>query len=242
MMVFGAHCQRAWWTFPLNSIHGSPTYMPLFNKLTFLTSFKVSSCASYGNCVIDLPRLKSLYMKNFTTSDLTLNCPRLRSLTLERWTITGHLSLEAPLEHLACKGDIKLCVHEGFPRSNFLSLTSLRCHLWDARSELIPDVINDILPSMLVLRTLDLVYRKGGLPLHLPASLQDISYYLERYWSPNDLQRFSNTCRLPHLLSIKLVHWKKWKPDDQLALEEITAKGKGKVSVMMKSNGEAFEL
>ncbi len=216
-------------------------WMLVLDKLTNLTSLKVCGW-HHTACALDLPRLKSLHISHFDTSDLTLNCPGMCSLALERWTIRGHLSLEAPLEHLACKGDINIYVHEAFPRSNFLGLTSLRCHLWNARSQLIPNVINGILPLMSMLQILDLVFRKGGLPLHLPASLHSISYYLERHWRPNDLQRFADTCRLPHLHSIKLVHWKEWKPDDQLALQDITAQGKGKISVIMKKKGETFEF
>ena len=231
-------------------------WISVFNKLTNLTSLKVGGSPwSNANCVLDLPRLKSLHISHFSTSELTLICPGLRSLILERCTIRGHLSLKAPLEHLACKGDIKLCVHEAFPCSNFLGLRSLRCHLWGARSQLNPDEINGILPEMSMLRTLDLVFNNGGLPPHLPASLQSLNYYLERYWGPNDLERFADTCRLPHLLSINLIHWNKWKPDDQLALQEMSAEGKGKrkskgkgkgtgtgkgrVNVIMKS-GETF--
>ena len=231
-------------TDPLHARPRSPIsrWMPVFNKLTNLTSLKFSlkngASSWYGNCALDLPRLESLHICKLGMSDLTLRCPGLRSIMLERCSVKGRLSLEAPLEHLACKGDITLCVHEGFPRSNFVGLRSLRCHLWDARSQLIPDEINGILPSMSMLRTLDLVFNRGGLPPHLPASLQSLSYYLERYWGPNDLERFVDTCRLPHLQSINLIHWNKWRPDDQIVLQELTAEGKGKGKRKGKGKGK----
>ena len=182
-------------------------WMSVFNKLTDLTSLKVCGSIWYDTtCVLDLPRLKNLHISQLSTSKLTLKCPVLRSLTLQRCTITGPFSLDAPLEHLACEGNVNICVHEAFPPSNFLGLKSLRLHLWRERYQLIPDQINGFLPYMSMLRTVDLVFNKGSLPLQLPASLQSLSYYLERYWGPGDLERFADTCRLPHLQSINLVH------------------------------------
>ncbi len=142
-------------------------------------------------------------------------------------------------------------MHEAFPPSNFLGLKSLRLHLWRETYQLIPDQINGLLRYMSMLRTVELVFNRGGLPLQLPASLQSLSYYLERYWGPGDLERFADTCRLPHLQSINLVHringsrminWLCSRRQGQgQSKSKGKGKGKGKVSVTMK-NGETFEL
>ena len=88
-----------------------PLRMDVLSCLTQLTRLKIfqadgaftnKSSASY---TMNIPGLKSLHMVYYKLEDLTLECPRLVSLTLEKSKISGQLSLEAPLEDFKYKGE-----------------------------------------------------------------------------------------------------------------------------------------
>ncbi len=140
--------------------------MVFLNQLIHLTNLDVHNtgkcCADRASRshVLELPELKRLYMYEGVLKDLTLNCPRLRSLLLNSCEVKGHIVLQASLENLSVKG----CSfdHEAFPRSSLLGLTRLR---WQCptRTKHRDNMLYGILPSMSRLRSLDLLIRDVGL-------------------------------------------------------------------------------
>lgn len=170
-------------------------------KSLHLTCFKVIDLR------LDCPGLRSLTLHFCTFPDLMLNCFGLRSLILKYCDFQGNLSLQAPLEHTFCKGDVRFCRHEAFPRSNIYGLMQLKCHLWCMRT---PNELLGVLHCMSRLRTLDLIIRKDDLPLWLPAGLQAITYITSETgdWDPRCVQHFVSACQLPELQSLTLVDWK----------------------------------
>lgn len=216
------------------------SYLPEDDGLPDQIYFSEIESRSY---IIDLPGLKSLSLTSLDVIDVTLVCPSLRSLTLTRCDIRGRLSLQASLEHVCCEGCSTFGIHEGFPVSNLLGLTCLQIHMPCCMNR---DELYSILPRMSKLRALDMLFRESGLPWPLPASLKAIRYYFAAFcgvqsrWESEDFQRISHACQLPELQSISLVNWHKFKPDELLALQQITEEGGGKLSVKYVMMGEDF--
>ena len=187
----------------------------------------------------DFPGLKTLSLTSLRVTDVTLACPRLRSLTLNCCSIDGRLSLQAPLEHLCCEGCSTLSIHEAFPVGNLLGLTCLQIHMPDCMSQ---DELYSILPRMSKLRALDIIFHKSGLPWPLPASLKAIRYYFAPLsivrWESEDFQHILQACQLPELQSISLVNW--YKSNELAALKQLTDEGGDKLSVDSEKMGKSF--
>ena len=169
-------------------------------------------------------------MTNFITKDLTLDCPRLRSLTLEHGCVHGRLSLQASLENYAFINETCLDVHEAFPLSNLLGLTRLHCQLPGKMSQ---ETFFGILPTMSALKTLDLFSWDHRLPPRIPAGLQAFKYVLPLRHQPSlcqeELQHFADACQSPEVHNAHLLKYWKWKQDEISALERIKEESKAKV-------------
>ena len=188
---------------------------------------------SYG---MDLPGLRNLHMADFAACDMKLNCPNLRSLTLEHcWFFRGRLSLQAPLEELSWTGLSNLEVHEAFPLSNLLGLTYCQCQFIGADDQ---ERFYAILPQMSMLKTLDFVLYSDALPPRLPASLQNIRY-LTLNWDSRNLERIEDTCQLPALQSISLLNSGRWLPNVLSSLKDVQQASKAKVIL---EDRRAYEL
>ena len=200
---------------------------------------------------LNLPALESLHMAKRVT-DLKLNCPRLRSLTLDYCLVFGTLSLQAPLEELSCRAFYGPGVHEGFPLSNLLGVTSLHYHCKNQSSwfrqinGMSLNGLYSILPKMSKLRILELIISDGGLPESLPASLLKIRYWLGDCsgldWD-KVLKSFEDNCKLPELQCISLARQLRWEPEARSKLQEI--RDNSKAQVILKENmiwDQSFKL
>ena len=167
---------------------------------------------------VSLPRLKSLHMEHVITEDLSLQCPKLRSLQMEDCRIRGNLILPACLEEFSV--DRTPAMHDASAVRNLLALTSLAYYV---AGDIEQDLLYGFLPLMPVLRNLDLKVRSGQLPPQLPVSLQVVKYSLcdSTPLSSGELQHFAGACQLPALQSISLSTAYPWLPWEVHALQEI---------------------
>ena len=215
-----------------------PMRMDVLTQLTNLVSLKIcigrfiddEVTASYA---LSHPGLKSLYMRGINVRNLELRCPRLRSLVMDYAYIEGVLSFPASLEDLSIRGISSSPIHEPFPVSKLLGLTSLLCHV---PLSIDRDALYAALPSMAVLRKLDIISYFGQLPPLLPPSLRAIRYFLtgEYPLSSQELQHFAKACQLPELQSMGLYNFGTWKPSEISTLQKIQQESK--VSIIVKEN------
>ena len=206
-----------------------PIKMGLLTQLTNLTSLRMYNNVCHRrklsvqhSYVIEVPRLKRLYISDVNVTNLTINCPALHTLDMSCCKVWGRLLLQAPLENFSCRG-YRLC-HVIFPLSSFFGLTRLRmdhpCTMEQdiqlGRPPFLPhldtsgkseDRFYGILPLLSNLRILDLIIDGSGLPPHLPTGLESIKYVLRSggTWSFGDCESLASACQLPELQSITVL-------------------------------------
>ena len=211
-----------------------PLRMAVLTQLSKLTSLKLENTgyncynrpASY---VLDLPGVTSLELGNLHGKVLTLTCPGLRRLDLFNCRIYDQISLQAPLEKFYCQGGSGFRVHEAFPLSNLLGLTSLQCDL--SRNTRHSSCLI-ILPSLSGLLSLTIQTDDGLSPPFLPSSLSTIEYYVRSasVLDPKQLVHIGKACQLPELQCITLRHLFEWEPNFVQGFRKFKGKSKAKVT------------
>ncbi len=128
-------------------------------------------------------------------------------------SITGSLSLQAPVQELALR--IKTLEGLDLPRGIF-----------------------QILPSMLALRTLEIHTPTGNLPPLLPASLQVVRYIITwpSPFASVELQHLPAACHLPEVQSVRVYRYGDWTPSELSAIEKLAKESKA--NVIVKENWE----
>ena len=215
-----------------------PVRVADLTQLTQLTSLKLSLPMTAAVRTIsdrlNLPGLRSLHLAYVRAKDLVLDCPRLRSLTMEYCYIQRHISLQASLENFLFRELSGFQIHDACPLSNLLGLTRLHCQ----------KRFFDILPFLSGLRTLEVSSDDGYLPPYLPSSLWTIKYFVRCTWSyqsswcSRELQHLEMACQLPELQSLALWHMYEWIPQVGDAVQKLKGESKAKVTIQQDAIGE----
>ena len=226
-----------------------PLRIDVLNQLSKLTNLTLgmSGVDDVTDTIYDipishssLPRLESVRMKDFTAKDVDLLCPRLRSLYLEQCPTKGKLFLPPSLEEskITGKSGSLSFIDEASAVHNLLGLTSL---IFYGSSDPEQDLLYKVLPSMSVLRHLELRSDEGQLPPLLPVSLRVIRYYLNGRTplSSRELQRFAAACQLPALQRMSLDNPYIWLPYELEDLKQVQAESKAKVIVKENCHGHS---
>ncbi len=228
-----------------------PHLLRELSALTALT-FIVTGCeeAVGEGDILNLPELKTLCIQGHDNRDITLECPKLTSLTLTSSLPMGDVTLQAPLQEFfaASSGDFRM--HDGFPLTNFLDLVSidlkcdmdgeykfmrvlpemkklqkLRLDVWEADSFLsFPQSLRKVELRFICLGD----WSNSAIPLlqELP-ELTELSIELE--FDPRDPSGANLSADLKPFMAMQklrtfqLGHWEAWSPSTFKALGELEA-------------------